>query len=62
MNPVVTSVDPTTGGVLITWSSPTMNYDTIIAYEIDILDVLGANWNQDTVHCNGANAIIMANL
>lgn len=62
MSEVTTTIDPTTGGLKIAWSSAVSNSETITAYKIEILDVTDTTWSQDLTNCNGANAVIMSNL
>jgi hypothetical protein len=62
MNPVTTSIDIISGGVVILWSAPNSNYDTITAYNVEILNDLGTIWSNEVTNCNGANSIILANL
>jgi hypothetical protein len=45
MNAPTTSIDPTTGGVMISWTTPSSNGDSITAYKIEILDTTGTIWN-----------------
>jgi hypothetical protein len=44
MNVVTTSIDPATGGVVISWTAPNNNSETIDAYNIEILDSTGTVW------------------
>lgn len=62
MSEAVTSYDSTTGGVKISWTSPSSNYDTITAYNIEILDKANSAWSTETANCDGSNSIILANL
>jgi hypothetical protein len=45
MTAATTSIDAATGGVLIQWSAPNTNSDTIDAYMIEILDSTGTVWS-----------------
>jgi hypothetical protein len=58
---VVTSVNETTGDLVLTWTAPHDNSATITAYKIEILDKAGTNWNEETEYCNGADAYVMGN-
>lgn len=57
----ITSIDPSTGGVMIQWSPPVTNQETIQAYKIEILDWTSSVWTEDTADCSGANSVILAN-
>ena len=46
------SIDATTGGVLITWSNPSSNGNAITAYLIEI-QATNSSWYADPTHCDG---------
>lgn len=54
---VTTEVDPLTGGVKITFTSPYDNAQTILAYKIE---VKYNPWQEESVSCSGADATIMS--
>ena len=60
MSPVITSIDPATGGVMISWSPPNNNGDPITAYKVEILENDGITWIENTTVCDGANPTVMA--
>ena len=45
MSTPVTSIDPTTGGVLITWSAPDNNGEPLLTYKIEILNEAQTTWS-----------------
>jgi hypothetical protein len=62
MNTAVTSIDSTTGGVKISWSSPVSNGEQVTAYkiEIHISGSTGTLWYEDS-SCDGSNSVIFTN-
>jgi hypothetical protein len=57
---VTTSIDSSTGGVMITWVAPHDGSSTIDAYLIEIANSASTTWTADTTDCNGASSTIMA--
>jgi hypothetical protein len=50
----VTSIDPTTGGVLIDWAKPDDHSSEIFRYVIEIQSMLSADtWVQEMDYCDG---------
>jgi hypothetical protein len=60
MASVTTSIDSTTGGLMITWTAPNSNSYPITSYLIEIADSLTATWNADTTHCDGSSSTVMS--
>lgn len=56
----VTTIDPLTGGVMISWLAPNDNGQAISSYTIEIYDFMGL-WQSDS-SCNGAEAEVIAAL
>jgi hypothetical protein len=57
MSAVTTSIDPTTGGVTITWSLPSNDgSETIISYLIEIETSSLGTYSTETFSCDGSNA------
>ena len=54
-----TTIDPVTGGVLISWSQPANNGNIITGYKIEILDTTGTIWST-TTSCDGTLSTIIA--
>jgi hypothetical protein len=50
MNVVITSIDSSTGGVKISWSSPVSNGEAVTAYKVEI----GSGFNTELVNCDGS--------
>lgn len=48
--------------VLIQWTAPVDNGDTIISYTIVVRQSDGVTYTEDTVDCNGSDSTIIANL
>jgi hypothetical protein len=48
----VTSIDPMTGGILIQWTSPFSNAESISKYKIEIFNKAGVP-SEETEYCNG---------
>lgn len=62
MTSVTTSIDSTTGGVLISWAKPSTGGLSIDSYNIEILDSTGTTWTNDTSDCDGSSLTIITNL
>jgi hypothetical protein len=62
MTTVTTSIDATTGGVLISWTAPSSNAQPITSYLIEIADSLHASWYADTTLCDGSSSTVMSTL
>ena len=58
---VTTAIDPTTGGVKISWTEPEDNYDAITAYTVEVKDS-GSVWQEDLTNCDGSQPLIQAQL
>ena len=58
MDTLVTSVDQTTGGVLISWSQPDDNSQPLMYFNILIRASDGVNFFEDEANCSGADAQI----
>lgn len=56
-----TSIDPATGGVMITWTAPDAQGAAISAYKIEIADKAMTTWIEDA-SCNGADPAIRDSL
>lgn len=61
-NTLVTSIDASTGNVLITWLAPNARSSTIDKYLIEIADVNQTTWSQVLPGCDGSSFVIMSNL
>jgi len=48
----VTSIDPMTGGILIQWTPPFSNAESISQYKIEIYNKAGVA-AEETEYCNG---------
>ena len=60
MATVTTSIDPATGGVQISWTSPSSNGANITSYYIEIQDSSGV-WRTETTDCAGnSSAVFLA--
>ena len=57
----VTSIDPATGGVVITWTAPNNDGSVISAYLIEIANVAGTAWSSVST-CNGSDPSVVAAL
>ncbi len=55
MDTLVTSIDPTTGGVLISWSQPDDNSQPIINFNILIGSSDGVTFFEDETDCSGVD-------
>ena len=53
MDTVTTSIDATTGGVKIEFTSPHDNSSPIDYYFIEIANQAGTSWFEDTTNCYG---------
>jgi hypothetical protein len=62
MASVTTSIDPTTGGVTISWTAPENGSDTIDAYLIKIYNPSTSTYSADTTDCNGSSSTVMTNM
>jgi len=58
---VSTAIDPTTGGVKISWTEPDDNYDSITSYTVEVKDS-GGVWQDDLTNCDGSQPLILAQL
>jgi len=58
----VTTIDPTTGGVFVSWSAPYNNGATISKYSILIYNKINAAWVEDIAYCDGRLPSIVASL
>lgn len=57
-----TSIDSTTGGVMISWTAPDNGGETLTSYAVEIADTTTSTWTADTTNCDGSNASVMSNL
>ena len=57
----VTSIDPITGGILIQWTPPFSNAESISQYKIEIYNKAGVA-AEETEYCNGFTQTILSNL
>jgi hypothetical protein len=62
MSQVVTSIDPATGSVRLSWSAPADNAAPITAYSLEVLDRNGLVWSEETTHCDGSAAAALTAL
>jgi hypothetical protein len=60
MDEVATSLDPATGGLLVSWTAPYDNAQTITAYKIEVQ--YGTDWSEETAGCDASDATIMSNM
>lgn len=56
-----TSIDAATGGVKITWTTPSDGGLTIDAYTIEIANFDDSVWSTSTATCDGSSATIITN-
>jgi len=54
VSPVVTTIDPVTGGIFISWNAPYNNGATISKYNILIYNKATASWDEDLTYCDGS--------
>lgn len=59
---VTTSIDATTGGVMISWTAPHDGSDSITSYKIEIADTAGTTWTEDLTDCDGSDGTILTNM
>lgn len=52
-SPAITAVDPATGGILIQWTAPFSNAETITAYKVEIINKAGVPV-EETQYCDGS--------
>jgi hypothetical protein len=57
----VTTVNSGTD-VIISWTAPYDNEDTITKYKIEIRAINGLDFYEDVLDCDGTNAIVIASL
>jgi hypothetical protein len=62
MSAAVTSIDATTGDILISWSSPASNGEIITAYKIEIFNEAQTTWSQDLTYCDGSQFSVLSSL
>lgn len=55
---VVTTIEPVTGAVMLSWTPPVDNAAEITAYSIEVLDHDGLVWSEDSTHCDGSTLVI----
>jgi hypothetical protein len=60
MADATTSIDPTTGGLLVSWAAPYDNAQTITAYKVEV--AYGGNWAEETGGCDASDSTVMANM
>ena len=58
MATLVTSIDPVTGGVLISWSQPDDNSQTLISFTILIGSTDGVTFFEDETDCSGVDPLV----
>jgi len=56
-----TSVDPDTGGLVITWASPAAHGSPVTAFLIEVRDRVASGWAAASA-CDGSDAAILAAL
>lgn len=56
-----TTIDPSTGGLVISWASPTAHGSPITAYLIEVRDRLASQWAADA-SCDGSDSAVVAAL
>jgi hypothetical protein len=59
---VTTSIDRSTGGVLISWVAPYDGSQSITKYAIMIADWTGSNYYEDSVNCDGSSVSVISNM
>jgi len=61
-NPSVmtTSIDSVTGGVVVSWTAPYNNAQTIEKYQVLIFNKITNDWTEDNTYCNGSDSTILA--
>lgn len=58
MDTLVTSIDPVTGGVLISWSQPDDNSQALISFTIFIGATDGLTFFEDETNCSGVDPLV----
>ncbi len=57
MDTVTTSIDSSTGGVIIAWNEPSLNSGAILSYSIEIANGANTTWTA-SASCDGSDATI----
>ena len=53
-----TSIDPTTGGVVIQWVEPHDGSQTITEYLVEVANVDATSWHEDSTNCDGSDPAV----
>lgn len=62
MDMVVTSIDPLTGGLKVSWTAPASNSYPITKYLIEIAKSDLSAWSEDALHCDGSSSTVIVNM
>jgi hypothetical protein len=63
MSAPTTSIDSTTGSVVISWITPSSNNGAAVtAYLIQILDSTLTTLNTELTYCDGSSSTVIANM
>lgn len=60
-SPPTTTIDPATGGILITWLPPATNSEAITKYKVEIINKAGVAV-EEVEYCDGTSQTIVSNL